>query len=80
MDPRTCTSLINVSFGQLRVTARTGTRVYRGRTRNRLTSIWTLVCPKGHTERRTRISLCVTGNKTQCKLCFFEKYGKHIKE
>jgi hypothetical protein len=67
-----CTHRINRvghKYGQLKVIADVGNRVYYYPYGKRVNPLLKLVCKRGHTELRCAASLEQTGDNTQCKKC-----------
>lgn len=61
-------------FGELVVVARVGTIDYgRGSRCSQKCPIYSCICAKMHLENRSRNSLRVTGDRTQCKACRRER-------
>ena len=68
-----CTFRINRvgrKYGELKVMADIGNRVYRYIYGLITIPVLQLGCRKGHTEQRNAVSLRMTGDKTRCKECY----------
>ncbi len=76
-----CTFRINRvgrRYGELKVIADIGNRVYTYPYGKRTTPLLKLGCKRGHTEERCAVSLEATGDNTQCKQCR-KTHGKRKK-